>query len=183
MLKKKYLEYLYEEIDKVSKDNSLRVLEVGCGNCINLLNLREKYGNRLELFGIDISQKRIETAQKFYGKRLNDIELSQQSITSKTIWDDKHFDVVFSMHCLEQISYSGEYALKEMYRLAIKKIIMIEPVFELGSPLQRLYLYNADHNRILFKTLKDLKYNISRIEPLRIQPTPNQSSIIVVSLP
>jgi len=91
------------------------------------------------------------------------------------------FDVVFSMHCLEQIPYKSEIALKEMYRLTKKFLIIIEPIFELGNLVQRLYLLNSDHNRILLRNIRHLGYKITRLEALNIQSNPvNQSSIIVI---
>jgi len=177
-----YLKYLYEEISPIRADNKpIRILEVGCGNCINLVDLKKTFGTFVELYGIDISKNRINVAKNYFGEKLSDVNLQPKSITEKTCWDDNYFDLVFSMHCLEQIPYKVEDALREMYRLTNKKLVLIEPVIEFGNPAQRLYLYVSDHNRILLRTIKNLAYHISRIEPLNIQSNPlNQSSIIVI---
>ncbi len=177
-----YLQYLYEELDSVNpRRTPLKILEVGCGNCINLLNLSKRYKEKAKLYGIDISAKRLEVARKFFGEGLNGINLYEAPITQKTNWDDGYFDVVFSMHCLEQIAYETRAAGKEMYRLADRKLVMIEPVFELGNAAQKLYLYHSDHCRILLKTIHALDYKIARLEPLNIQSNPvNQSSIVVI---
>jgi len=179
-----YLKYLFKEIEYlVSEKNRIRILEVGCGNCINLVNLKNKFGDKIELFGIDISNQRIEVAKKYFSQKLEGIELYEQSITKKCEkWEDNYFDVVFSMHCLEQISYNCSLALQEMYRLTKKKLIMIEPVFENGNQVQKLYLICVDHNRILIKTIRDLGYKITRNEALDIQSGGglNQSSIVVI---
>ena len=178
----KYLNYLYEELAPVNPGRMpLRILEVGCGNCINLVNLSQHFKKEVELYGIDISIRRLEVARKFFKEDLEGVKLYEAPITQKTIWDDGHFDVVFSMHCLEQIAHETKAAVKEMYRLADRKLIMIEPVFELGNAAQKLYLYNSDHCRILLKTIHALDYKITRLEPLKIQSNPvNQSSIVVI---
>ena len=177
-----YLKYLFRELDKlISEKGRVKVLEVGCGNCINLVELKGRYGDQVQLYGIDISKKRIDVAKSYYSKKLDGIDLSQQSITERCKWADGFFDVVFSMHCLEQIAYNLSLALKEMYRLSSKGLILIEPVFENGNVAQRLYLLNSDHTRILLRTLRDLGYKIDRDEVLDIQANPlNQSTLLVI---
>ncbi|OIQ04890.1 MAG: hypothetical protein COZ53_02310 [Candidatus Altarchaeum sp. CG_4_8_14_3_um_filter_33_2054] len=179
-----YLKYLFEEIEKeISDKKQIKVLEVGCGNCINLVNLKEKFGNQIELYGLDISNERIEVAKRYFSGKLDRIIFYQKSITERcNEQNDDYFDIVFSMHCLEQIPYSCSIALKEMYRIAKKKIILIEPIFENGNPVQKLYLINSDHNRILIKSIRDLGYKIQRNESLDIQSGGgiNQSSIITI---
>ncbi len=71
-----------------------------------------------------------------------------------------------------------------MHRLARRKVVMIEPVYEFGNRAQRMYLINADHNRILLKSVRELGYEISRLEPLDIQSNPlNQSTLLVLEIP
>lgn len=181
-IKEHYCDYLFGEIRPlISESRPIKILEVGCGNCINLLSLKRELGKAIELYGIDISAERLNIARNYFTEALDGIKLYPCSITQTTPWRDSFFDVVFTMHCLEQIPYKSEIALREMYRLANKVLVIIEPVFELGNPAQRLYLINADHNRILLKTLRHLDYQITRLEPLNIQMNPvNPSSIIVV---
>ena len=183
-MRKYYLKYLYEQIDILmgeGKTTPIKILEVGCGNCINMVNLKTKYGDNVILHGIDISEKRITVAKSYFGDNRSGVTLQSKSITDNTGWDNNHFDLVFSMHCLEQIPYKTEDAVLEMYRLTNNKLVLIEPVFELGNTTQRLYLYVQDHNRILLRTIKKLGYNIQKIKILNIQSNPlNQSSIIVI---
>lgn len=178
-----YLAYLYEEIDRlIVPGKLLRILEVGCGNCINLVCLKEKYGDLIQLTGLELSPRRLQVAKDYFGERLSGVLFHIGSVTEHiTEWKDGKFDLVYSMHCLEQIAYRCEDAVHQMSRLTNHMIVMIEPVFELGNPTQRLYLINSDHNRILLPTIKELGLNISRMEPLNIQSNPlNQSSIIVI---
>jgi hypothetical protein len=85
------------------------------------------------------------------------------------------------MHCLEQIAYRCQDAVKEMLRLCQTRLVMIEPVYEQGNPTQRLYLINSDHNRILLRTIHELGLQIEELHPLEIQGYPiNQSSFISI---
>ena len=178
-----YLAYLYEEIDRlIVPGKLLRILEVGCGNCINLVCLKEKYGDLIQLTGLELSPRRVQVAKGYFGERLAGASFHVGSITEPIAeWDDGEFDLVYSMHCLEQIAYRCEDAVQQMSRLANHMIVMIEPVFELGNPAQRLYLINSDHNRVLLSSIKELGLKVSRMEPLDIQSNPlNQSSITVI---
>ena len=104
-IREAYLRYLYEELDFVgSHQKPLRILEVGCGNCINLVNLSKRDKDGFELYGIDISARRLDVAQKFFKKDLAGVKLYEAPITQQTTWHDGYFDVVFSMHCLGSIA-------------------------------------------------------------------------------
>ena len=177
-----YLRHIYSVIDEmIKKDEISTVLEVGCGNCINLMMLKEHYGDSLKLFGMDISQKRLDVAKNYFGEKLAGIELFQQSIVENTGIASSYYDLVFTMHCLEQIPYKIERALSEIYRITNNNLVLIEPVFEFCNPAQKMYLYYSDHNRILLKTIEKLDLPVIYKRSLEIQSNPlNQSSIIVI---
>lgn len=106
-LRQFYLEPIYNYIDTVLANNSgkpISILEVGCGNCINIINIREKYGDAVRITGMDISDQRIIVAKKHFGDSLDDIDFTIASITEGLDYQDGEFDIVYSMHCLEQIA-------------------------------------------------------------------------------
>lgn len=179
-----YLRHLYRQIDDwiaAHPGQKLNILEVGCGNCINLVNLHKDYGDALRLTGADISPRRIVIARDYYGTALEGTELVVGSITEGLPFPDNAFEIVFTMHCIEQIAYETRLAVCEMYRIARERLVLIEPVFENGNMVQKLYLILSDHCRILFRTLTEQKWNISENRPLDIQSNPaNQSSLLVV---
>lgn len=183
-IRDRYLAYICGEVDRLlAVRRPIRVLEAGCGNCINLVSLKERYGeDDVDLCGVDISPRRLVVARQHFQGKLDGVELLARSIAERIDdWPDGHFDLVFSVHCLEQIAYKCEDALREIHRLVNDTIALIEPVFELGNPAQRLYLINADHNRVLLKTIRELGYEITRLEPLEVQSNPlNPSTFVVV---
>ncbi len=184
-MRDEYLKYLFAEIDPIlDARRPLRILEVGSGNGINLVALQQRYGGRVHLHGLDTSPRRIEVARNYYAAALRNVDFRVASITEPIPWPDRSFDLVFSMHCLEQIAYHSSQAVEQMYRLAGQKVVMMEPVYEFGNRAQRMYLVNADHNRILLKSIQQLGYDIARLEPLDIQSNPlNQSTLIVLNIP
>lgn len=173
-----YLDYLYYELDEIRPS---RILEVGCGNCINLVNLKERYP-KAEIHGLDVSSGRLEVSKKYWGERLNGVKLHNQSITSITNWRNKYFDAVFSVHCIEQISEPEETtrAVAEMARITSGKVVMIEPVYENCNISQKLYLHNADHVRGLLGSVRSLGLEPVRNEVTSIQSNPVCNSTILV---
>ncbi len=82
-MRDEYLKYLFSEIDPLlDSSRPLRVLEVGCGNGINLVALRERYGDRIQLHGLDTSPRRIEVARNYFGancRTSNSVRLRSRS--------------------------------------------------------------------------------------------------------
>lgn len=178
-----HLSYIYEEIDTLLKNKEkLSILEVGCGNCINIYEIMAKYGDRVEVHGIDISDNRIENGVKYFGDDLSQATFHVGSISEKTEFQSDCFDLVFSMFCLEQIAYEMKPALQEMYRISSQRIVMIEPVFENATLLQKIYLIHSDHTRILLRSLHELNLPLVKNEILELQCNPsNQSSVLVIN--
>jgi SAM-dependent methyltransferase len=177
-----HLQYLYHEIDQILMQKmEVSILEVGCGNLSNAEAVRLKYGNKVKYGGIEISPNRIDFGLKAF-KNLEKEKFSVQSITEKTSFKDNEFDIVFSMHCLEQIAYDAERAVAEMNRISKNLIVMIEPVFENGNFLQRTYLMLSDHTRILLQSIQKLGLNLTKNEICNMQTNlENQSTLLVVS--
>lgn len=181
--RERYCAYLFEEIDRIlPATGKLRILEVGCGNCINLVLLKQRYGERIELTGHDISERRIAVAKEFFGAELDGIAFAVKSATEPVAAEETaQFDLVFSMHCLEQIPFGVLPAVQGMYARSRSRVVMIEPVFDFARPTQKLFLIYSDYTRTLLPTVRYLGYKILRAEPLNIESSlKNQSSIIVV---
>lgn len=186
IIRERYVDVLCQEIDAaLSRGATPSVLEVGCGNCINLVSLKERYGDKVALSGFDVSPGRILSARAHFGSRLDGIDLRTASAIDPSLASvfGCKFGIVFSMHCLEQLPHDLDVATQNMISLAEDRVVFIEPEYEFGYPVQRLYLILADHCRALMGTLRRDGRNISRAAALDIQSsTKNQSSIIVVDL-
>jgi 2-polyprenyl-3-methyl-5-hydroxy-6-metoxy-1,4-benzoquinol methylase len=178
-----YLQHVYDEIDALlDKKRKISVLEVGCGNCLNIWNIAKRYGDKVGLFGLDISEKRIRVAKEYFGSDLDGVRFYVRSIYDGDLSAvEGPFDLVFSMHCLEQIPYMLEPSLRNMYALCAEKLLMIEPTWEYASPAQKLYLLVADHAKVLLPTIEHLGYQIRKKMALRLQSSAkNQSTLIVI---
>ena len=179
----RYLEPIIREVEGLLKDReTISILEVGCGNCINLTQLKKQFGLRLKLHGFDISSGRLAVAKKFFGEQLADISLWEESITEPTPKKDiGKYDLVYSMHCLEQIPFAVSQAVEGLWKRAKHRVVMVEPVWEYARPVQKLKLVRSDYVRTLLPTVKYLGYSILRSEPLGFESSQkNRFSVIVL---
>lgn len=177
-----HLSYIYSEIDALlAVKDRVQILEIGCGNCINIYEILKKYGDKVSVSGVDISENRIVNGRKHFSDVLSQANLSVASITEKTTFDDNSFDLVYSMFCLEQIAYDIKPALAEMYRIASRRVVMLEPVFENANLLQKIYLIHSDHTRILLRSIHELGLPLVKNEVMSLQCNPsNQSSVLIL---
>lgn len=177
-----HLSYVFSEIDQIlTRKEKATILEIGCGNCINVFEILQKYGDRVAIQGIDISENRINVAKNYFKGGLSSATLATMSITEKTPFADNQFDLVYSMFCLEQIAYDVKHALREMYRICGSRMLMLEPVFENGTLMQRIYLLHSDHTRVLLKSIHELELPLVRNEIMALQCNPaNQSTVLAV---
>lgn len=183
-LRDAYLNPVVQEIERLSKQGKrpIHVLEVGCGNAINLVRIKRIFGDRVNLTGADISPRRIDIGKRHFGNEIKDIKFAAESITNPNVLDKLgRFDLVFSVHCLEQITYGLEAAVRNLDALATQSIVLIEPTWEHSSPVQRLYLLLSDHAKIIIPTIAAARLRIRHCGALAIQSSlKNQSTLIVI---
>lgn len=178
-----YLQEIYDQIDEMislNPDRPVSVLEVGCGNCINAMSLLEKYGSKIAYTGFDLSAKRIEVSKDYWGSKLDGASFSEMSATN-IAFKDNSFDLVFSMHVLEQITYEVGSAIDEMLRVASKRVVFIEPTYEFGNTAQRLKLVLNDQLRTLLPEINKRNLNVVKSYPCKTLANPtNPTGIHVV---
>lgn len=180
-----YLEEIYRQIDGlISSANGkpVRILEVGCGNCINAKCLLDRYGSQIDYTGIDISPKRLEVARSFWGQHLQKAQLLNMSATEMEL-PDSSFDLVFTMHVLEQMTYTVGEALDEIFRVAADRIVLIEPTYEFGNSVQKLKLTLNDQLRTLLPEIRKRNVSLVKSYPLNTLANPtNPSGAHVIQL-
>ncbi len=129
--------------ETITKLGAKAVLEVGCGTAVNLVILSEKHSD-VRFQGIDYVPERIEEGRKYFGDRLGSIQLSQGDV-SDLQFPDQSFDLVFSIHCLEQCERIIGEALGNMLRVARFAVLMIEPDAIHSNRAQLQFLKRHDY--------------------------------------
>lgn len=140
-----------------------RVLEVGCGNGINLLLLAARSPS-IEFQGIEPTAGGFEMARNTIGsgslpeplQAFSPFPLRDATAISRIgivrgsgaslPWSDDHFDVVFTSLALEQMEEIRDEALRELARVARSYVVMLEPFREVNAHgLRRRYIRAYDY--------------------------------------
>lgn len=141
------------------------VLEVGCGNGLNLAALACRFpevrcaGVELTAGGLAVAravgrEARVpEVLERFAPEPLVDpsahraVALHQASAAALP-FADASFDLVYSSLALEQMEQVRPQALAEMARVSVRHTLMLEPFWDCNdSGLRRAYLLARDHFR------------------------------------
>jgi SAM-dependent methyltransferase len=177
-----YLAPIIDEIEKMHANlqRPVEVLEVGCGNGTNLKVLAEKLGDKVSLHGIDISPDRIRQGRTYWGNALAGVEMEEDSATTLQTVADEAVDLVYSLHCLEQIPYSVEACLDAMARVTRDTVIFVEPVWEYANPAQKIYTLFGDQLRTLLPSLELSPLQVERSWRAEILSNPlNQTGFVI----
>ena len=131
--------YLDKHLDK---DDSL--LEIGCGEATTTFGVFQKLVNKpRHILGFDISFSRIKAAISFwnyeYEKQFG--SLVDLDVTVKFFVADlfsiplanKSIDVIYTSHSIEPNGDREVEALRNIFRVAKKRILLFEPYFEAAS--------------------------------------------------
>lgn len=135
------------------------VLEVGCGNGHNLIALM-KHHLDVKITGIDVSTVGIEQAK--------DLGIGGFfSCNAKELFfPDDSFDVVFTVHALEQMKYCVEKVLKEIYRVCKRYVVLFEPFFVQQNILGKWHIIRSEYAQGIPFFVEDIGFRIVRFERL-----------------
>ena len=177
-----YLEPVVSEIAKLHRELSrpIRVLEVGCGNGTNLQFLKTELGDKVNLTGIDISRERIEQGKNYWGDRLTHVSLRVDSATQLNSFNEDEVDIIYTVHCLEQLPYNLDTAIEAIHRVTAHTAVFVEPVWEFANTAQRMYTLFADQLRTLLPALENSNFQIVKTEKAKMLANPlNQTGFII----
>lgn len=176
----KYCGALASIIENISGVESL--LEVGVGEGTTLSPLLRKLINRPKnILGFDISWSRV----KFAKELLQDFRIPDVNIFTGNLFEipllDNSIDVVYTSHSIEPNGGKEEEALKELYRITKKYLILLEPAYELASEEAKTRMRTHGYVTELFDTAQKLGYNIREHRLFDYSSNPlNPTGIIII---
>jgi ubiquinone/menaquinone biosynthesis C-methylase UbiE len=180
-----YLAAVISEVKRlygINERRPIEVLEVGCGNDTNLMVLAAALGEKVKLRGIDISAQRIAKGQLYWGEKLNGVEMVEDSATTLATQNDASADLVFSLHCLDQIPYSVDDCLRSMARVTRGRVVFCEPVWEYANTTQKLYSLIANQLRTLLPSMPLCGLEVVEQYKAELIANPlNQSGIVIAN--
>ncbi len=110
-------------LERISNLKKGKILDVGCGNCRNLLIFAKK---GFECYGIDFSKNMLKYAKEFCSKNKIKVNL-KYGLAEKIPFKDNSFDYVLSIAVLHHLNTKElrEKAVEEIYRVLKKKGIAL----------------------------------------------------------
>ena len=137
------------------------IIEVGVGEGTTLNNLIQKLTYKpKDILGFDVSWSRLKFAKEFlkdFGHA--DIKLFTANLFEIPLLDNS-IDVVYTSHSIEPNGGKEKEALRELYRITNKYLILLEPSFELANKEARQRMIEYGYVTKLYQTAKDLNYKI-----------------------
>jgi ubiquinone/menaquinone biosynthesis C-methylase UbiE len=142
-----------------------RVLEIGCGNGINLMLLSARFPE-LELTGVDLTPEGIQAATALQRREALPAGMAEygpqptldptafrriafrQGDAGALPFADGEFELVYTMLALEQMETLRERALSQLARVTSGHALMIEPFAEVNAAFwRRLNVYRRNYFR------------------------------------
>lgn len=158
------------------------ILEVGVGEATTLAVLLSKLNTKpKEILGFDMSWSRIKYAKKFIEEtRLENVDLFTADLFNMPLKDNS-IDIVYTSHSIEPNGGKEKEALEELYRVANRYLILLEPTYELANDEARKRMKEHGYITNLLQTAKDLNYNIIEHRLFDISANPlNPTGLLII---
>lgn len=154
-----YCKALASQIDNLGNFDS--ILEVGVGEATTLNTLIKNLKNKpSNILGFDISWSRL----KFAKELLTDFNLNNVNLFTANLFEipllDNSIDIVYTSHSIEPNGGREEEALKELYRITKKYLVLLEPSFEFANDEARKRMKLNGYVTELFSSANKLNYKI-----------------------
>ncbi len=109
------------------------VLEAGIGEATTFSGVLRNLGNEIDSYGFDLSWSRVTYAEKWLHSKgiINTVLCSGDLLNIPFL--DNSIDIVYTSHSIEPNGGNEEPILRELYRVAGKFLILLEPGYELAN--------------------------------------------------
>ena len=154
-----YTNSLSSYINQLGKFNS--IIEIGVGEATTLVPLINKLNEKPKaILGLDISLSRILFAKKYsFQNKIFDINFFVSDFFTIPLKDNS-IDIVYTSHSIEPNGGKEKEALKELYRITNKYLILLEPIYEFASEKGKKRMSDLGYVKGLHKTAIELGYNV-----------------------
>lgn len=176
----KYTASIARIFDKFGKVNS--VLEAGVGEATTMANVVTKMSQMPEFVcGFDISWSRVKHARAFASSKKVDANWLFTGDLFQIPLADNSIDVVYTSHSIEPNGGREAEALKELYRVASKYLVLLEPAYELASDEAKQRIVKHGYVRNLPAIAEELGYKIIeyRLFDFMINPL-NPTGLLII---
>lgn len=176
----KYTASIAKIFDKFGKINSL--LEAGVGEATTMANVVTKMNATPDFVcGFDISWSRVKHARAFAESKKVDSNWLFTGDLFQIPLADNSIDVVYTSHSIEPNGGREVEALQELYRVASKYLVLLEPAYELASDEAKERIIKHGYVRNLPTIAKELGYKVIeyRLFDFMINPL-NPTGLLII---
>jgi len=162
--------------------NPMSVLEAGVGEATTLAGVLKHLGNDVSSYGFDLSWSRVAYAKDW---------LHRQGTTNAVLCSgdlfnipflDNSIDVVYTSHSIEPNGGNEEPILRELYRVAKKYLILLEPGYELSSEEAKQRMSSHGYCKNLKGVSHFLGYDVLKHELFPFASNPlNPTALTIIS--
>jgi ubiquinone/menaquinone biosynthesis C-methylase UbiE len=129
------------------------ILEVGGGELNALEAIYSAFGPGIDCYSIDLSFNRIYHGLSEFRKRHEKIPTAAKADAVSLPFPDNSFDLVYTVHTIEQIPDNYKTVLNELFRVSRGSVVLFEPSYALGCLTQKLQMIKQDYVRGIKKYL------------------------------
>jgi len=149
-----YCSALYQTISQFEPIDS--ILDAGIGEGITLAPLLDHFNVKPKSYGVDISWSRTAFADNWLREKGHtDTTLCTGNITDLP-YANNSIDLVFTSHAIEPNQGSERVIIKELFRVARKYVILLEPSYELGDEACKERMTRLEYCKNIEQTCIDL---------------------------
>lgn len=158
------------------------ILEAGVGEATTLAGvIKHVGGSSFASYGFDLSWSRVAFAREWINKqKLSNITLCTGSLLNIPFADNA-IDIVYTSHSIEPNGGNEEPILKELYRVAKRFVVLLEPGYELADSESRKRMESHGYCKNLKGISKKLGFKIieHKLFPLSFNPA-NPTAITII---
>ena len=182
MLKHK-LEYTAEIANEIlSLCSPVSVLEAGIGEATTFSGVLKYLGKNVKSYGFDISWSRVAYAKKW----LENQNIKNTTLCSGDLFNipflDNSIDIVYTAHSIEPNGGNEAAIIKELYRVARKYVVLLEPGYELASKEAQQRMNTHGYCKNIVNISKSLGYEVIKHELISCSGNQlNPTAITIIS--
>lgn len=158
------------------------ILEIGVGEATTLVPLLGNFkDSNISAKGIDLSWSRVKYGMELVGEeKLKDkVELATGDLFQLP-FQNNSVDLVYTFHSLEPNGGREKEALQELYRVAKKYVVLVEPSYEMGTEEQKERMDRNGYVKNLKSVCLELGYKIVCYEKFSYNINPLNSAAILI---
>ena len=137
------------------------IMEAGVGEATTISNVLTKLDSKPNAYGYDLSWSRISYGVDYANEKGvgDQLQLFTGDLFQMPLVDNA-VDIVYTSHSIEPNGGREREALEELYRVAARYVVLLEPCYELGSEEARARMKEHGYVTTLKSTAEELGYKI-----------------------